>query len=95
MALVLAGVLALAAGAGDPPAPKAGGIVQLDVNTATAEELCRLPGIGPKKAAAIVKRRPYRRLSQLLEVRGIGKRTLARLKPYLKVERSPVVPRGT
>lgn len=58
----------------------------IDVNTATTTELEQLPGIGPSKAAEIVRmreRRPFRRLVDLLRVRGIGRRTLARLAPFV------------
>lgn len=61
----------------------------VDLNTATVEQLQTLPGIGPKRAEAIVDartRRPFTRLTQLLEVRGIGKQTLKRLRPFVTVE---------
>lgn len=61
----------------------------LNVNTATAEELDSLPGIGPARAAAIVaarQRRPFRRLTDLLRVPGIGRSTLERLRPYVTFE---------
>jgi competence protein ComEA len=60
----------------------------VDLNSASVEVLCTLPGIGPKKAEAIVTfraRRPFVRVTQLLLVKGIGKRTLDRLKPRLVV----------
>lgn len=60
----------------------------VDLNTAAVGQLQELPGIGPKKAAAIValrQRRPFTRVTQLLEVRGIGKKTLLRLKPLVTV----------
>lgn len=62
----------------------------LDLNRAEVPELCELPGIGVKRAEAIVarrKRKPFSRISQLLEIRGIGGKTLARLKPRLFVGR--------
>jgi competence ComEA-like helix-hairpin-helix protein len=61
----------------------------LDLNRAEPAQLQELPGIGPKKAEAIValrQRRPFTRVTQLLEVRGIGPKTLERLRPLLKVE---------
>lgn len=60
---------------------------RLDVNRATAEELERLPGIGPALAARIIadrsSRGPFASPEAILRVPGIGARTLARLRPYL------------
>ena len=62
----------------------------INLNTATASELQRLPRIGPKMAARILAHReahgPFRRVQDLVQVRGIGTKTLARLAPYLVVE---------
>lgn len=61
-------------------------VVKVDLNQATVDELCELPGIGPKRAEAIVARRrarPFTRVTQLLEVKGIGGKTLARLRPLV------------
>lgn len=58
-------------------------VVPVDLNAADIATLCTLPGIGPKKAEAIValrKRRPLTRVTQLLQVRGIGPRILDRLR---------------
>lgn len=65
----------------------------IDLNTAPAAALQGLPGIGPKKAEAIIAlrgRRPFTRVTQLLEVRGIGKKTLERLKELVFVGPAPV-----
>jgi len=63
----------------------------LDVNEATAEDLERLPGLGPELARRIVAHRrehgPFRRLEDLEAVEGITPRKLARLKPYLTCTR--------
>ncbi len=57
----------------------------IDVNEASADDLTGLPGIGPAKAAAIVRHRErhgrFESLDALLEVSGIGPATLARLRP--------------
>lgn len=60
----------------------------VNIQTASAEELQRLPGIGPSKAAAIVafrERTAFRRVEDILRVRGIGRATFRRLRPYLTV----------
>ena len=59
---------------------------QIDPNTASAQELDRLPGIGPALAERIVAARddtPFRSASDLTRVPGIGPATLARLGPVL------------
>ena len=62
----------------------------INLNTATASELQRLPRIGPKMAARIIAYREahgaFRRVQDLVQVRGIGKKTLAQLTPYLVLE---------
>lgn len=68
--------------------PEAGsGLV--DINSAGAEELELLPGIGPAKAAAIMEYRaehgPFSDVQELLEVPGIGEATFAGLRDYVRV----------
>ena len=59
---------------------------KIDVNRASSDELVLLPGIGPKKAEAIVEWRlrhgRFGCLEDLLEVKGIGEATLERLRPF-------------
>ena len=65
----------------------------LDVDRASAAELERLPGIGPSLAARIVAEReqngPFGGADALRRVRGIGPRTLERIRPYLARPRAP------
>lgn len=59
-----------------PPAP-------VDVNQAAAEDLQRLPGIGPALAERIIaerRTRPFSSIDDLERVRGIGPATVARLR---------------
>jgi competence protein ComEA len=49
---------------------------QIDINSASAEELDKLSGIGPVKAQAIIDFRPFNSLSELINVNGIGEITL-------------------
>jgi competence protein ComEA len=61
----------------------------IDINRANADELDRLPGIGPKTAKAIVEHRtrngPFASVDDLLAVRGIGPATLAEIRNWVKV----------
>jgi competence protein ComEA len=62
--------------------------MRVELNSATVDDLRTLPGIGPKKAAAILElrdRRPFTRVSQLLRVHGIGRKTLRRIRPFLYI----------
>ena len=61
------------------------GEVRVSVNSATPAELDTLPGVGPATAAAIVKGRPYNSLEDLLNVKGIGPKTLEKLRPKVKL----------
>jgi competence protein ComEA len=62
---------------------------QVDLNTATADQLEALPGIGPATAAAILTHRqrsgPFRRVEDLLEVRGIGLAKLEALRDLVVI----------
>ena len=62
---------------------------RLDPNTAPAEELERLPGVGPALAARIIAYRdsagPFPAVDSLEAVKGIGPATLERLRPLVRV----------
>ena len=72
---------------------------RIDPNTASEEELDRLPGVGPSVARRIVASREadgaFRTLEDLTRVRGIGQRSLERLGPYLELPRAGAGSRST
>ena len=72
-------------GAGAAPSASA----PVDLNTATAEQLETLPGVGPATAAAIIADRvahgPFRSVNDLGRVRGIGDAKLAQLRDLVTV----------
>lgn len=63
---------------------------KVPINTAPAEQLQMLPGIGPTKAQEIVTYRDqngfFQTVEQLQEVKGIGEKTLENVKPYITVQ---------
>lgn len=69
----------------------------LDLNQATAEELERLPGLGPELARRIVEYRQqhgaFKRLEDLAEVKGVGPKKFTHLKTHLTVDRQGAVAR--
>ncbi len=88
VALLLLSVAALAAPpAAAAPAPSPLASEKININTARAEELVALPGIGPSYAARIVKYRekngPFKKIEDLLNVRGIGPKTFERIRDRL------------
>lgn len=52
----------------------------IDINTASQSELESLPGIGPVYAGRIIEGRPYRSISDIMRVKGIGNKTFAKFK---------------
>lgn len=63
---------------------------QLDINAASASELELLPGVGPSLAGRLVEARDrlgrYLSAEDLLKVKGVGRKTLEKLRPYLKFD---------
>ncbi|MFQ5793516.1 MAG: ComEA family DNA-binding protein [Candidatus Bipolaricaulia bacterium] len=62
---------------------------RIDINTASAEELQQLPGIGPVYAARIIAYRTdhggFGSIEELIQVPGIGPKTLERLRDRISV----------
>ena len=86
-ALVALFVLAVPApalgAAGDEKAPR------VNLNAATVEDLASLPGIGPSYAKRIVdyreKNGPFKRVEDLLNVQGIGEKTLEKIRDRISL----------
>ena len=73
--------------------PDGGGVTndgKVILNTADVRDLTRLPGVGQRRAEEIVALRnrlkKFRRITDLLRVRGIGVRSLKRMKPHLVLD---------
>ena len=68
----------------------ANALAALNINTADQEALATLSGIGPAKAAAIIEYREahgnFATVDDLQEVKGIGAKTLEKLRDMLSVE---------
>jgi comEA protein len=76
--------------AGKEPAKKAEP-QKVNLNTATAEQLEGLPGIGASRARAILELRTslggkFASVEQLLDVKGIGEKMLDKMRPQLVIE---------
>lgn len=77
-----------------PPAPTSSARATPEdpvyVNHATAEELRRLPGVGPKRAEGIIALRQrmgrFQRIEDLLRVKGVGRATLRKWRPLVRLD---------
>ena len=70
-------------------APKPATATPININTATITDLQKLPGIGAATATRIVEYRqkngPFKKVEDLLNVRGIGEKTFDRIRARLSV----------
>jgi competence protein ComEA len=59
----------------------------VNINTATADELEKLPGVGPAMATRIIEYRQknggFKKIEELMNVRGIGEKAFLTLKPQI------------
>jgi competence protein ComEA len=72
---------------GEIPGKKA--VECIDINRASADEFARLPGIGPELARRIVayreKHGPFRRVEEMLVIKGVGHKKWRAIRPFLRV----------
>lgn len=70
-------------------APKQAPAGKVNINTASAQQLGELPGVGAKLAARIVEYRQksggFKATQELMNVQGVGEKNFARLQPHLTV----------
>jgi competence protein ComEA len=57
----------------------------INPNTATRDDLMKLPGIGEVTATRIINARPFKNIRDLRRVEGMGNKTLERIAPFLKI----------
>jgi competence protein ComEA len=70
------------------PPSAADGVINL--NTASLQELTRLPNVGPSRAQAILELRQklggFKKVDDIMRVKGIGRKTFRKLEPLLRLQ---------
>lgn len=97
LAMVCLPMLAPLASQGKPADRKpaaATAAAPVNLNTATAAQIATLPGIGPKAAQRILEHRQknggFKKIEELMNVKGIGEKSFLKLKPLITVtEKAP------
>lgn len=97
--LAVASLLAFASHAGAAQSARhagakaAAGNIIVNINTASASDLEGLPGIGAKTAARIIEYRqkngPFKKVEELMNVRGVGEKNFLKLKTQITVAAKP------
>ena len=61
----------------------------VNLNTATAEQLATIPGVGPKMAERIIDYRQknggFKKVEDLMNVSGVGEKSFLKMKPLITV----------
>lgn len=62
---------------------------KIDINTASLEDLDKIPGVGPKTAAAIIEYRSangaFKRIEDIMNVKGIGPKKFEAMEGYISI----------
>ena len=87
--LVILAMAAVSLAAVDQPSPAGAGKQLVNINSADAAQLARLPQIGAKMALRIMEYRKsnggFKRVQDLLKVKGIGEKLFAKLQPLITI----------
>jgi competence protein ComEA len=71
------------------PKPAATAAAPVNLNTATAEQLATIPGVGPKMAERIIDYRQknggFKKVEDLMNVSGVGEKSFLKMKPLITV----------
>jgi comEA protein len=76
-----------------PPVAAKAPVEIVNLNLATAAQIASLPGIGPKTADLIVQYRqkngPFKKIEEIMNIRGVGEKSFLRIKDRLTVAAKP------
>jgi competence protein ComEA len=93
LALLALAAPAAAAAQAPAPAPSAAKAHTIDLNSATLADLESLPGIGRSTAQRILDHRQkiggFKKIEELMNVKGIGEKSFLKLKPLVSVTLKP------
>ena len=69
-----------------PDSAKTAAVQRVNINFAGKDEIAALPGIGPMKAQAIIKDRPYAKIEDVMKVKGLTENEFEGIRNLITVE---------